>query len=362
MGFYKSRYGFATSQQYKKAIEDNYEKQKAMLTNKAAATCSTQWTIDGSVEKGQKQTERYLALLVRAFNGECDSAIAKVKATNFQTMENRIIKAFDSLNRLGEMQYCSISTEYRNLRLEELGLEYEHALKLQAEREEQRAIREEMRQDAIAERERERAQKEAEAEERRRQSEVDRIRAERERATKDQQSSERMAELEAKLLAAEARLAEAHTNTERAISMAQQTRAGHVYIISNIGSFGTNVYKIGMTRRPDPMDRIWELSDASVPFDFDVHAIIRTDDAPGMETELHQRFATRRLNAVNQRKEFFAVSIDEIAVVVRERCGDIELTLVAEAAEFGQSEAFHRENGRSIVAERQFALPGPTPA
>jgi hypothetical protein len=277
-------------------------------------------------------------------------------------MENRIIKAFDSLNRLGEMQYCSISTEYRNLRLEELGLEYEHALKLQAEREEQRAIREEMRQDAIAERERERAQKEAEAEERRRQSEVDRIRAERERATKDQQSSERMAELEAKLLAAEARLAEAHTNTERAISMAQQTRAGHVYIISNIGSFGTNVYKIGMTRRPDPMDRIWELSDASVPFDFDVHAIIRTDDAPGMETELHQRFATRRLNAVNQRKEFFAVSIDEIAVVVRERCGDIELTLVAEAAEFGQSEAFHRENGRSIVAERQFALPGPTPA
>jgi hypothetical protein len=358
LGFYKSRYGFATSQQYKKAIEENYEKQKAMLTNKAAATCSTQWTIDGSVEKGQKQTERYLALLVRAFNGECDSAIAKVRATNFQTMENRIIKAFDSLNRLGEMQYCSISTEYRNLRLEDLGLEYEHALKLQAEREEQRAIREEMRQEAIAERERERAQKEAETEERKRQADVERIREERERASKEQQSAERMAELEAKLLAAESRLAEAHANTERAISLAQQTRSGHVYIISNVGSFGTDVYKIGMTRRRDPMDRIWELSDASVPFDFDVHAVIHTDDAPGMETELHQRFATRRLNAVNQRKEFFAVSIDEIAAVVRERCGDIELTLVAEAAEFRQSEAFHRQNGRSLSAVRQFRLPG----
>jgi hypothetical protein len=381
LGFYKTRYGFATSQQYKQAIEGNYEKQKAMLTNKAAATCSQQWTVDGSVEKGQKQTDRYLALLVRAFNGECDSAIAKVKATNFQTMENRIIKAFDSLNRLGEMQYCSISTEYRNLRLEELGLEYEHALKLQAEREEQRAIREEMRQQAIAQREIEEAQKQADQEQKRyerateqatnneRQYRLALEKAQEEFSkaseSQQQQMKARLAELESmvadergKREAAEALAAEAREKKDRAISMAQQTRAGHVYIISNVGSFGTNVYKIGMTRRLDPMDRIWELSDASVPFDFDVHAVIRTDDAPGMETELHQRFASRRMNAVNQKKEFFNVSIEDIATVVRERCGDIELTLIAEAAEYLQSEAFHRENGRSMAASRLFHRDG----
>jgi hypothetical protein len=356
MGFYKSRYGFATSERYKKAIDENYGKQKAMLKDKAAATCSTEWSIDGSVEKGRKQTDKYLSLLVRAFNGECDSAIAKVKATNFQTMENRINKAFDSLNKLGEMQYCSIATQYRDLRLEELRLEYEHALKVQAEREEQRAIKEEMRQQAIAERELERAQEEAEREERQYETALAKARAEFESA-----SAAKQAEMQAKLAELEQMVAEAHANKERAISRAQQTRSGHVYVISNLGSFGANVYKIGMTRRLDPMDRIWELSDASVPFDFDVHAIIYTEDAPGLETELHQRFAARRVNAVNQKKEFFAVEIDEIAEVVRERCGDIELTLIAEAAEFLQSEAFHQENGRSLVAGRQFALPGPTP-
>ena len=148
---------------------------------------------------------------------------------------------------------------------------------------------------------------------------------------------------------------EAHAARERAISRAQETKSGHVYVISNIGSFGDGIYKIGMTRRLDPMDRIWELSDASVPFDFDVHAIIYTDDAPGLENELHRRFADRRLNVVNQRKEFFHASIHEIAQVVRQRCGDIELTLIAEASEFLQSEAHRRHNGLPLLANRQIA-------
>lgn len=352
MGFYQHQYGFATSERYKKALGENYDRQKEMLKAKSAASCSREWTIDGSVEKGRKHTDKYLALMLRAFNGECDSAIAKVKATNFQTMENRINKAFESLNKLGELQFCSIASAYRDLRLDELRLEHEHALKIQAEREEQRAIKEEMRQQAIAERELERAQQEAEREERQYETALAKARAEFESA-----SAAKQAEMQAKLAELEQMVAEAHANKERAISRAQQTRSGHVYVISNVGSFGAHVYKIGMTRRLDPMDRIWELSDASVPFDFDVHAIIYTEDAPGLEAELHQRFAARRLNAVNQKKEFFAVTINEIAAVVRERCGDIELTLVAEAAEFLQSEAFHRENGRSLSANRQFAMP-----
>lgn len=352
MGFYKSHYGFATSERFKKAIDENYAKQKTMLREKAGASCSKEWTVDGSVEKGRKQTEKYLTLMVRAFNGECDSAIAKVKPTNFQTMENRIVKAYETLNKLGELQFCEISERYKELRIEELRLEHEHSLKMQAEREEQRSIKEEMRQQAIAAREIEKAQQEAEREEKQYEVALAKARAEFETAGAAKQE-----EMQAKLAELEQMVAEAHENKERAISRAQQTRAGHVYVISNIGSFGTNVYKIGMTRRLDPMDRIWELSDASVPFDFDVHAIIYTDDAPALEAELHDRFRDRRVNAINERKEYFYATMGEISKVVRERFAEIELTMAAEAAEFLQSVAYHRENGRPFVQQRLFALP-----
>lgn len=351
MGYYKPRYDFASSERYKKAIEENYKHQKEMLSDKIAAVCSVPWTIDGSAEKGKKQTDKMLSLMLRAFNGECDSAIAKVKPTNFKTMENRIYKAFDAINKMGEMQSCRISEPYKQLRIDELRLEYEHSMKLQAEREQQRAIKEEMRQQAIAEKELERAQQEAEREERQYEAALAKAKEDFEKASATKQE-----EMRARLAELEQMVAEAHANKERAMSRAQQTRSGHVYVISNIGSFGTNVYKIGMTRRLDPMDRIWELSDASVPFDFDVHAIIYTEDAPGLETELHRKFSDRRINVVNERKEFFHVSIEEIAAVVRERCGDIELTLMAEAVEFLQSDAFHRENGRAVAENRRFAV------
>lgn len=123
-------------------------------------------------------------------------------------------------------------------------------------------------------------------------------------------------------------------------------------MISNIGAFGENIYKIGMTRRKEPEDRVSELSGAAVPFDFDIHALIRTDDAPALEAELHRRFTDRRVNVINERKEFFHVTMDEIATVVRERCGDIELTLVAEAAEFYQSEACRKAKQMPLLSQR----------
>lgn len=362
MGFYRPRHDFATSLRYKKAIDENYEKQKEMLTSKKAARCDREWVLDGSAAKGRKHVEKTLSLMLRAFNGECDSAIAKVKATNFQTMENRIRKSFEAVNKLGQMQECFVSEQYRDLRIEELQLECEHAQKVQAEREEQRAIKEEMRQQAIAEKEAERAQQEAERERRQYQEALEKARAEMARVDAEKEADvevqrEKHKAMETRIAELEQMMAEANAKQERAMSLAQQTRSGHVYVISNIGSFGTHVYKIGMTRRLDPMDRIWELSDASVPFDFDVHAIIYTDDAPGLESELHQRFAERRINVVNERKEFFHVTIEEIAEVVRERCGDIELTLAAEAAEFLQSEAYRRENGNDISPLRLFGPP-----
>lgn len=353
MGFYEARFNFTTSQAFKAALDKNLAKQKAMLQSGDAATCSQHWSGEGRDTQLRKQAENVLVIMLRAFNGECDAAISKVKFNNFQAMENRIQRAFASINRAAEPQACALTDAYRDLKVEELRLTHEHAQKVQAEREEQRELKEQMREEAKAAREAERAIQEAEAEERRRQAAVERARAELAQAAREQASAERQAELEAKMRDLERQLAEAHANSERAMSLAQQTKAGHVYVISNVGSFGENVFKIGMTRRRDPMDRIWELSDASVPFDFDVHAVIFTDDAPALEAELHRRFADRRLNMVNQRKEFFFATIDEIAEIVRSQCGDIELTLLAEAAEFFQSEAHRRARGMPSLAQRQ---------
>ena len=352
LGFYEPRYNYTSSVAYQNALDANLAKQKELVKSKSAATCSTQWALGGSVAEGKKHTDKLLSLMLRAFNGECDSAMSRLRATNYQAIEDRISRAFTAINKLGAVQACELSPQYLELKIDELRLSHEHAMKVQAEREPQRELKEQMRQEAIAARELEKAMQEAEAEEHRRQVALERARQELARAAQEQQSAERQAELEAKLKEMEQQLEDAHAAKERAISRAQQTKSGHVYVISNVGSFGDGIYKIGMTRRLDPMDRIWELSDASVPFDFDVHAIIFTDDAPGLENELHKRFGDRRLNLVNERKEFFHATIDEIAEIVRERCGDIELTLMAEASEFFQSEAQRQARGLPLLANR----------
>lgn len=138
-------------------------------------------------------------------------------------------------------------------------------------------------------------------------------------------------------------MAEVRASKERALSMAEQTKRGYVYVISNLGSFGENIYKIGLTRRLDPMDRVRELGDASVPFPFDVHAMIFSEDAPKLEATLHQRFSDKRVNMINNRKEFFNVSLKEIADVVAEYNATIEFTLLAEASDYRQTLAI-KEN------------------
>jgi len=362
MAFYESRYAFTTSQAFKEALDRNVAKQKEMLQSGSAATSARMRMNDGNVDAGRYQSENTLALMLRAFNGECDAAVGQVRFNNFQAMENRIQRAFSTINKLAAAQECALSEAYRDLKIEELRLTHEHALKVQAEREEQRELKEQMREEAKAAREAEKAVQEAAAEERSRQAALERARAEMEQAGREHASAERHAELEAKMRDLERQLAEAHANSERAISLAQQTKAGHVYVISNVGAFGENVFKIGMTRRKDPWERVWELSDASVPFDFDVHAVIFSEDAPALEAELHRRFADRRLNMVNHRREFFYVTIDEIAAVVRRQCGDVELTLVAEAMEFFQSEAHRKAQGMPLLAQRQMLVAAGVPA
>jgi hypothetical protein len=336
--FYKPRYDFADSGQYQIRLDSVRERQKQMIKDKSAAVCLTKWMVNGSASEGRKQINQTLKLMLRAFNGECDAAIAKVKYNNATVMETRIRKAHEVINGLAEVQTCQIAWAYLHLKLEELYLAHEYQEKLQEEKEEQRRIREQIREEEVALRELEKARLDAEKEEKRYAEALRKATEEAERAIGEKQQKLMWQVEELKR-----RLDEAKTNKERAIAQGQMTRSGHVYIISNVGSFGEDIYKIGMTRRLDPMDRVRELSGASVPFSFDVHAIIYSEDAPALENKLHHLFSPQRVNRINERKEFFRVSIDEIAQAVRENHAEINLTLAAEAKEYRKTLALLRE-------------------
>ena len=348
-GFYKPRYGFGDSLTYDAELERIREQQKSMLKEKTAAVCTTEWVVDGSRAEGRKATNQQLKLMLRAFNGESDAAIAKVKYNNVGVMLTRIRKAWEVINGLGQAKHCTISPAYLQLKLDELQLVHEYQEKVQAEKEEQRRIREQMREEELALREMEKARVEAEREEKRYEDALRKARADVEQAVGEKQEK-----LLAQIEELQRRLAEAHERKERAIARAQMTRSGHVYVISNVGSFGEQIYKIGMTRRLDPMERVKELGDASVPFQFDVHAVIYSEDAPGLEATLHREFQDRRVNCVNERKEFFHVSIDEIVEAVHRHHGEITITKAAEAEEYNKTLAILRErvaSGETAAAD-----------
>jgi chromosome segregation ATPase len=331
-GIYEPIYSFEKSDEYRAEQNKIIELQKQMISSETAAICRTNWTIDGSEAKGKASTKRYIKLTLRAFNGECDSLIAKVKWNNVNQMKERINKSFETINKIGESQTVTIQSDYLDLKIKELVLEHEYQQKKQQEKEQLRAAQEEMREEEKARREFEQAQKDAEKEETNYQKALDKARKEIEQATGEKQNT-----LQAQIEQLEIELKEAKEKKERAISMAQQTKRGHVYIISNIGSFGEHVYKIGMTRRLEPLDRVKELGDASVPFHFDIHAMIFSDEAPSLENELHKAFAHKKVNMVNYRKEFFKVTLEEIEQKSKEIGLSTEFMRMPEANEYKET-------------------------
>jgi DNA repair exonuclease SbcCD ATPase subunit len=271
--------------------------------------------------------------VVDAFNGKVDSILSRSKADNFGTLEQQIRDAFALVNNNGAaFRNARITEDYLDARLSEL----KWAVAVQAlrdrEREEQRRIREQMREEEKARREIARALKEAGREEEALQKAMEKVQAQAAKANAAQR-----AEFEAKLRQLQDQLTEAEARNQRALSMAQQTKAGHVYVISNVGSFGEGMVKIGMTRRLEPLDRIRELGDASVPFNFDVHAMIWSEDAPGLERELHRRFVRHQVNKVNPRKEFFQVSLGDLRSQVEELGMEATWTMTAMATEYQES-------------------------
>lgn len=289
-------------------------------------------------------------LMLRAFNGECDAAIAKVTWTNVTNMEARVQKAFEALNKLDSTNQISITSQYLRLKLEELYLEFELEQKIQAEKEEQREIREQMREEEKALKELEKAAKDAQLEEERYQRALEKAKADVEKA-----KGAELEKLNAKIAELNANLEIAHAQKVRAISQAQLTKSGHVYIISNIGSFGENIYKIGMTRRLEPLGRVKELGDASVPFDFDVHGMIYSDNAPGLENTLHRHLESKRLNMVNNRAEFFVTNINEIEQIIKEFNLSVKLTKIAEAKEYRESISIlrQRKEKKTVIGKLQ---------
>ncbi|HEV7301301.1 MAG TPA: DUF4041 domain-containing protein [Tepidisphaeraceae bacterium] len=306
-------------------------------------------------------------LMLRAFNGECDAAVAKVRYNNAVTLENRIQRSFDHINKLGKTNSAVISDEFLQLKLQELHLAHEHRVKQQQEKEEQQRIREVLREEERARREIEDAQERAAKEEEEvAERALDRARLAFERATQGQvamtvQAQAQTAALAVQVAKLENELKDAIDRKAKAIARAQLTKSGYIYVLSNVGSFGDDMYKLGMTRRLDPLERVKELGDASVPFPFDVHAVLYSEDAPRLECKLHQHFASRRVNLINHRREYFRVTLDEIIAAVKELHGEITFVKSAEAAEYRETLA-KRKADADATAARVDGKSGPAPA
>ena len=344
-GFYKTRYNLGSSDIYKSKIDDIRAKQAAMVKAGTAAVCPTGWKVNNSEKEGERMIKDYLKLIVRSFNNECDASIVGVKFSNLDSIEKRIRKAFDTLNQLAKRMNITLMPDYLGLKLEELYLCHEYQIQKQKEKEEDRQRREQQREDARVARQIEEMKLKVEKEQKHfTQAIVENARKLALAATE----SERQLLLaeQAKL---EAKLAETERVKRDVLNREQNTRAGYVYIISNIGSFGEGVFKIGVTRRLDPAERVWELGDASVPFDFDIHALIFSDDAPSLENALHKAFAKDRLNWVNNRREFFRANLDDIEQVVRTNFSKpVEIVRLAEAEEYRESLVLRQSNGTAV--------------
>ncbi len=291
---------------------------KQAITQGHATTATANFTFNNSAAKGAKFVKDMSKLMLRSYNAEAENCVKTVKAGNLEPAQKRLSLAVDQIQRLGTMINLQITPYYHRLRLAELELAARHMQALQAEKEAERAQREELREQRKAEQE---------------------LQAERARLDKERQHyANALAVLEANGDAEGAeRMRQQIADADKAIAdvdyRAANVRAGYVYVISNVGSFGPEVVKIGMTRRLVPQERVDELGDASVPFRFDVHALFFAADAVALETALHQHFADRRINRVNLRREYFRATPAEVLEALRERHVEVLEYAIEPAAE-----------------------------
>lgn len=337
-GLYTPQFEFATALDYKEELAKIRALQKDLIKNKLAVTGSTDWTVNGNKTKGRKMISDTQKLLLRAFNTECDEIVNKIKYTNFDASLNKMYKSSETISKLGTVMNISITQKYLDAKVKELRLAFEYQQKKQEEKEAMKAAREAQREQAKVQRELEEQQKKFEKEQTHYQTAYEHIISQLQQKPDDIDLLNKKSELENKL-----------SDIDKALSdidyRQANMKAGYVYVISNIGAFGENVFKIGMTRRLNPQERVDELGDASVPFKFDVHAMIFSDDAPALEAALHRAFEDKKVNMVNQRREFFNVTIDEIKKVIRENYDKtVEFVDVPDAEQYRISKKMREKN------------------
>jgi hypothetical protein len=330
MGVYEPHFEFTDSDEYKGAIQEVRELQKATVSAKTAVQCPTKWHVDGSYSKGETMTNRNIRLTLRAFNNECEAAIANTRWNNVNAMEKRILRAQEQIDKMNASNTTYISHQYVALKLQELYLTHEYRDKVKAEREERAEVARLAREEQKLLRDLERAEEE--------EAHYAKL-LEKAKAEARQIVGPQLKVFEQQIATLEKDLAAAQAKAERAKAMAERTRSGYVYIISNIGSFGEGVVKIGLTRRLDPVERVRELGDASVPFTFDTHAMIYSDDAPALEHALHAEFESTRINMQNMRKEFFRASMEEVHAAVKQLAPAAQFFTDIEAQEYRETVA-----------------------
>lgn len=323
VGIYRYHHPLESAAAYQDRLKDLQGRIKEAIKSGEAIEASELFTFNNSLARGRKMTADLSKLMLRAYNAEADIAVRALRAGNVQTATKRLDKSRNTIARLGALMEMSISDTFHDLRLEELELTADWLMKVQEEREDAREERERLREERKAERE---------------------LAAERERLDKERAhlanalesvstggDAAAIAELQAKLAGLDQAIEQ---NDFRLANI----RAGYVYVISNRGAFGPHIVKIGLTRRLEPMDRVRELGDASVPFRFDVHALYFSEDAVTLENELHQAFEDRRVNHVNLRREFFFATPEEVRSVLMEKVGNLlEFTDHPDATEYHQS-------------------------
>jgi hypothetical protein len=335
-GVYQYRHPLDDAIAYKARLTGMQAKIKDAVKAGNAVVGSTKWTVNSSAAQGAKMVKEFSKLMLRAYNNEADNALRSMKPYALESSVARLEKARETISKLGATMSIKVTDSYHRLRVQELELTADYLAKTAEEKERAREERARLREEQIARREYEREQ--------------ERLRKEfahydAAAATLRDKGDDEGADK------AQEKLHEIQDAIDGISRRAANIRAGHVYVISNVGAFGDNMVKIGMTRRLDPYDRVRELGDASVPFHYDVHALIFSEDAVGLETRLHHEFADRRVNLVNLRREFFRVSPAEVRdALINHQGSIIEWVDSAEAAEWRQSETTRRQLAQTAQA------------
>lgn len=333
-GLHKPVYHLRTPEEYKNALLEVRKKQKELIKSGEAIVCTYEWAIKGDPATGTAFINSVISTTLQIFNLECDTIFRKLKFNNYEIAKDRINALYLSLNLKNQPLFIVLSKKYLDLKIKELDILFELSQKRKQDAEIKREQKEILREQAAVEKELSLERERLKKEKAHYQNQADLLC---DRVNKELDDKEK-ASLLKKLDSVNTLIHKIDKSLADVDYRQANIRAGYVYIISNIGSFGDGVYKIGMTRRLNPLERIDELGGASVPFRFDVHALIFSEDAPRLESLLHQIFSKNRVNKINGRKEFFKVPLSEIEKVVKENFDNtIEFVYTPEAEQYRES-------------------------